>query len=62
VLKIRVLAARALVPLVPPNQHPVLLQELVTISAQKYTTENHRHGLLLQVKKLFLNHEEGKMI
>jgi hypothetical protein len=52
-----VLAARALVPLVPPNQHPLLLQELVTIAAQKYTTENHRHGLLLQVIKLFLNLE-----
>ncbi|PNF40303.1 hypothetical protein B7P43_G05779 [Cryptotermes secundus] len=49
VLKTRVLAAKALVPLVPPNQHPLLLQELVTISAQKYTTENHRHGLLLQI-------------
>jgi hypothetical protein len=43
------LAARALVPLVAPNQHPVLLRELVTISAQKCTTENYRHGLLLQV-------------
>jgi hypothetical protein len=53
VLKTRVLAAKALVPLVPPNQHPLLLQELVTISAQKYTTENHRHGLLLQVIELF---------
>jgi hypothetical protein len=62
VLKTRVLAAKALVPLVPPNQHLLLLQELVTISAQKYTTENHRHGLLLQVSELFLNHEEERMI
>jgi hypothetical protein len=49
VLKTRKLAARALVPLVAPNQHAVLLQELVTISAKKCTTENYRHGLLLQV-------------
>jgi hypothetical protein len=47
------LAARALVPLVAPNQYPVLLQELVTISALKCTTENYRHGLLLQVINLF---------
>jgi hypothetical protein len=62
VLKTRVLAAKALVPLIAPNQYPLLLQELVTISAQKYTTENHRHGLLLQVIELFLNQEEGKII
>jgi len=54
VLKTRVLAARALVPLVAPNQYPVLLEELVTISALKCTTENYRHGLLLQVITLFL--------
>jgi len=53
VLKTRVLAARALVPLVAPNLYPILLQELVTISALKCTTENYRHGLLLQVINLF---------
>jgi len=53
VLKTRVLAARALVPLVAPNVYPALLQELVTISAVKCTTENYRHGLLLQVINLF---------
>lgn len=53
VLKTRVLAAKALVPLVAPNLYPILLQELVTISALKCTTENYRHGLLLQVINLF---------
>lgn len=53
VLKTRVLAARALVPLVAPNLYPILLQELVTISGLKCTTENYRHGLLLQVINLF---------
>ena len=53
VLKTRVLAARALVPLVAPNLYPILLQELVTISALKCTTENYRHGLLLQVINIF---------
>jgi hypothetical protein len=53
VLKTRVLAARALVPLVAPNLYPILLQELVAISALKCTTENYRHGLLLQVINLF---------
>ena len=49
IFKTRELAARALVPLIAPNQHAVLLEKLITTAASTSVLENYRHGLLLQV-------------